>query len=62
MAICVAINGFGRYWSQLPSRCIFGASGKLEFVGINDICGQKTLAHLLNMSSVHGRFNGYGRR
>lgn len=54
----VAINGFGRI-----GRCAFRVlEGKkdsgLEIVAINDLTDPKTLAHLLQYDSVHGKFGG----
>jgi glyceraldehyde 3-phosphate dehydrogenase len=57
MATKIAINGFGRI-----GRCIVRAlherkvSGNdLEIVAINDLTDAKTLAHLYNYDTVHGR-------
>lgn len=50
----VAINGFGRI-----GRLVFKAGFQdpaLEFVAVNDLTDTKTLAHLLQYDSVHGRF------
>ncbi|HLK40160.1 MAG TPA: type I glyceraldehyde-3-phosphate dehydrogenase [Polyangiaceae bacterium] len=51
----VAINGFGRI-----GRCIVRAMAErkvtdVELVAINDLTDAKTLAHLYNYDSVHGR-------
>jgi glyceraldehyde 3-phosphate dehydrogenase len=51
----IAINGFGRI-----GRCIVRAMTErgiedLELVAINDLTDAKTLAHLYNFDSVHGR-------
>ncbi len=51
----IAINGFGRI-----GRCIVRAmherkANDLELVAINDLTDAKTLAHLYNYDSVHGR-------
>jgi glyceraldehyde 3-phosphate dehydrogenase len=51
----IAINGFGRI-----GRCIVRAMDErgvkdLELVAINDLTDAKTLAHLYNYDSVHGR-------
>ncbi len=55
MATPVGINGFGRI-GRLAFRA---AQGKpLDVVGINDLTDAKTLAHLLQWDSVHGRFEG----
>ena len=56
MAVKVGINGFGRI-----GRNVLRASSQqpeLEFVAINDITDAKTLAHLLQYDSVHGRLKG----
>jgi glyceraldehyde 3-phosphate dehydrogenase len=55
MATKIAINGFGRI-----GRCIVRAIAErqvkdLEIVAINDLTDAKTLAHLYNFDSVHGR-------
>lgn len=52
----VAINGFGRI-----GRMVFRAGlddPEIEFVAINDLTDNNTLAHLLKYDSVHGRFPG----
>jgi glyceraldehyde 3-phosphate dehydrogenase len=52
----IAINGFGRI-----GRCIVRAMHKhkawkdVELVAINDLTDAKTLAHLYNYDSIHGR-------
>jgi glyceraldehyde 3-phosphate dehydrogenase len=55
MATKIAINGFGRI-----GRCIVRAMHErkikdLELVAINDLTDAKTLAHLYNYDTVHGR-------
>ncbi|MBV1875944.1 MAG: type I glyceraldehyde-3-phosphate dehydrogenase, partial [Cycloclasticus sp.] len=56
MTIKVGINGFGRM-GRLSLRAGFGTNN-IEFVHINDPAGDaKTLAHLLNFDSVHGRWS-----
>jgi glyceraldehyde 3-phosphate dehydrogenase len=55
MSTKIAINGFGRI-----GRCIVRAIAErkvkdLEVVAINDLTDAKTLAHLYNYDSVHGR-------
>ena len=52
--IRVGINGFGRIGRGV-FRCGFNRPG-FEVVAINDLSGPKTLAHLLQYDSVHGRF------
>ncbi|MFY8273348.1 ArsJ-associated glyceraldehyde-3-phosphate dehydrogenase [Pseudoalteromonas sp. SSDWG2] len=56
MAIKVGINGFGRM-GRLIMRAAFDWP-ELEIVHINDPAGDaKTLAHLLEFDSVHGRWH-----
>jgi glyceraldehyde 3-phosphate dehydrogenase len=55
MSTKIAINGFGRI-----GRCIVRAIAErkvkdLDLVAINDLTDSKTLAHLYNYDSVHGR-------
>jgi len=55
MARKIAINGFGRI-----GRCIVRALSErgvndIEVVAINDLTDAKTLAHLFNYDTVHGR-------
>jgi glyceraldehyde 3-phosphate dehydrogenase len=55
MATKIGINGFGRI-----GRCIVRAMSErkvkdLDLVAINDLTDAKTLAHLYNFDSVHGR-------
>jgi glyceraldehyde 3-phosphate dehydrogenase len=55
MSTKIAINGFGRI-----GRCIVRALAErkikdLELVAINDLTDAKTLSHLYNFDSVHGR-------
>ena len=55
MAIRVALNGFGRI-----GRCVLRAGWndpEIEFVHINDLTHDETLAHLLRYDTVHGRFD-----
>ena len=54
MSIRVAINGFGRI-----GRCVLRAAWddpEIEFVHINDLTSDESLAYLLGTDSVHGRF------
>ena len=54
MVINVAINGFGRI-----GRMVLRAGWndpKVNFIAVNDLTDTKTLAHLLQYDSVHGRF------
>jgi glyceraldehyde 3-phosphate dehydrogenase len=57
MALKVAINGFGRI-GRLVFRELINRKADVEFVGINDLTGASTLAHLFKYDSVHGKFNG----
>jgi len=54
--IKVAINGFGRI-GRMVYR-IGMNNPEIEFVGINDLTDNKTLAHLLKYDSTQGRFPG----
>lgn len=54
--INVAINGFGRIGRLVLKAGI--NNKKIRFVGINDLTSPKTIAHLLEWDSVHGRFLG----
>jgi glyceraldehyde 3-phosphate dehydrogenase len=56
MAVCVAINGFGRIGRNF-FRASFGHR-EIDVVAVNDITDAKTLAHLLKYDSVHGKFEG----
>jgi glyceraldehyde 3-phosphate dehydrogenase len=53
----VGINGFGRIGRNLY-RAAYEASSDLEFVAVNDITDERTLAHLLKYDSILGRFPG----
>ena len=56
MPIRVALNGFGRI-----GRCVLRAAWddpEIEFVHINDLTADATLAHLLAYDTVHGQFKG----
>jgi glyceraldehyde 3-phosphate dehydrogenase len=53
--IRVAINGFGRI-GRMVYRAGFNNSN-IEFVAINDLTDNKTLAHLLKYDSAHGKLN-----
>ncbi len=55
MAIRIGINGFGRIGRNVL-RASLKESG-LDFIAINDITDAKTLAHLLQYDSIHGRLN-----
>ena len=53
----VAINGFGRIGRNVV-RAAKKLGADLDFVAVNDLTDNKTLAHLLKYDSVHGRFDG----
>src|SRR5688572_6310456 len=57
MAIRVAINGFGRIGRNIL-RAAKKNKADLDFVAVNDLTDNKTLAHLLKYDSVHGRYPG----
>jgi glyceraldehyde 3-phosphate dehydrogenase len=53
----VAINGFGRIGRNIL-RAARQYDSKLEFVAVNDLTDNATLAHLLRYDSVHGTYEG----
>jgi glyceraldehyde 3-phosphate dehydrogenase len=53
----VAINGFGRI-GRIIMRAAKKYGADLDFIAVNDITDNKTLAHLLTYDSVHGRYPG----
>ena len=53
----VAINGFGRIGRNIL-RASKTAGANLDFVAVNDLTDNETLAHLLSYDSVHGRYPG----
>ena len=56
MAIRVALNGFGRIGRNVLRAAL--NDDDIQFVHINDLTDDATLAHLLTYDSVHGRFPG----
>ena len=58
MAIKVGINGFGRIGRQVLRAAKQQGVADIEFVGINDLTDNKTLAHLFKYDSVHRTFDG----
>ncbi len=56
MAVRIGVNGFGRIGRMFVRAGI--NEPDLEFVAVNDIVPAKTLAHLFEFDSVHGRFKG----
>ncbi len=57
MATKVAINGFGRIGRNILRAAKKYKAG-FDFVAVNDITDNKTLAHLLKYDSVHGKYPG----
>jgi glyceraldehyde 3-phosphate dehydrogenase len=51
----IAINGFGRIGRCIVRVLADSSASDLELVAINDLTDAKTLAHLYNFDSVHGR-------
>jgi glyceraldehyde 3-phosphate dehydrogenase len=58
MAIRVAINGFGRIGRNVLRAAKRAGATDIDFVAVNDLTDTKTLAHLLQYDSVHGRYPG----
>lgn len=52
----IAINGFGRI-GRLFLRHVINESG-IDVVALNDLGNAQTMAHLLKLDSVYGRFDG----
>src|SRR5688500_734921 len=53
----VAINGFGRIGRNML-RAAKTRGANLDFVAVNDLTDNETLAHLLKYDSVHGAYPG----
>jgi glyceraldehyde 3-phosphate dehydrogenase len=53
----VAINGFGRIGRNIL-RAAKKHNASLDFIAVNDITDNKTLAHLLRYDSIHGKYPG----
>ncbi|MGH7554985.1 MAG: type I glyceraldehyde-3-phosphate dehydrogenase, partial [Longimicrobiales bacterium] len=53
----VAINGFGRIGRNIL-RAAKKNNAAMDFVALNDLTDNETLAHLLEYDSVHGRYPG----
>ncbi len=58
MSIRVAINGFGRIGRLVVRGNLESGRDDLEFVAVNDLTDNETLAHLFKYDSVHGTFPG----
>ena len=57
MAVKVGINGFGRIGRNL-FRAAKAADAEIDFVGVNDLVDNESLAHLLKYDSVLGPYKG----
>ena len=62
MATKIAINGFGRIGRCIVRAMVERGVKDLELVAINDLTDAKTLAHLYNYDTVHGRASTARRR
>jgi glyceraldehyde 3-phosphate dehydrogenase (phosphorylating) len=58
MPVRVAINGFGRIGRNVLRAALKSGRSEMEFVAVNDLTDNGTLAHLLKYDSVHGRYPG----
>lgn len=58
MSIRVAINGFGRIGRNVLRAAKSAGNTELDFVAVNDLTDNETLAHLLKYDSVHGPYPG----
>jgi glyceraldehyde 3-phosphate dehydrogenase len=58
MAIRVGINGFGRIGRNTLRAAKKLGLKELKFVAVNDVTDTRTLAHLLQYDSIHGRYEG----
>ncbi len=58
MSIRVAVNGFGRIGRLVVRAALESGRDDLEFVAVNDLTDNATLAHLFKYDSVHRAFPG----
>ncbi len=58
MALRVAINGFGRIGRLVLRAAKQANRGDLDFVAVNDLTDNRTLAHLFKYDSVHRTYPG----
>jgi glyceraldehyde 3-phosphate dehydrogenase len=58
MSLRVAINGFGRIGRLVLRAAKQSGRTDLDFVAVNDLTDNKTLAHLLKFDSVHRAYPG----
>ncbi|MDD5748909.1 MAG: type I glyceraldehyde-3-phosphate dehydrogenase, partial [Actinomycetota bacterium] len=56
MGLRIGINGFGRI-GRLVARAAV-ANDDVEIVAVNDLTDAKTLAHIFQYDSVHGKYRG----
>ena len=57
MALRAGINGFGRIGRNV-FRAAHARGADIDWVGVNDITDNETLAHLIKYDSILGRFPG----
>jgi glyceraldehyde 3-phosphate dehydrogenase len=57
MTLRVGINGFGRIGRNV-FRAAHARNADIDWVGVNDITDNETLAHLLKYDTILGRFEG----
>jgi glyceraldehyde 3-phosphate dehydrogenase len=57
MAIKVGINGFGRIGRNI-FRAAHASDADIDFVAVNDLVDNETIAHLVKYDSILGRFPG----
>lgn len=58
MAVKIGINGFGRIGRLVLRSALATGRSNLDFVAVNDLTDNKTLAHLFKYDSVHGKYPG----
>lgn len=58
MSVRIAINGFGRIGRLVLRAAKQAGRTDLDFVAVNDLTDNKTLAHLLKYDSVHRAYPG----
>ncbi|MDT8435362.1 MAG: type I glyceraldehyde-3-phosphate dehydrogenase [Gemmatimonadota bacterium] len=58
MSVKIAINGFGRIGRNILRAALGQGMDELDLVAINDLTDAKTLGHLFQYDSVHGRYDG----
>ncbi|MEX0856238.1 MAG: type I glyceraldehyde-3-phosphate dehydrogenase [Gemmatimonadota bacterium] len=58
MSTRIAVNGFGRIGRLVLRSALASGSDDLDFVAVNDLTDNATLAHLFRYDSVHGIYPG----